>query len=165
MQASNGRVSSLPPRTSSGEASKGREPGPDLPGGRACGRPSQLEIAQRPRVQEQAGIDLSRVLEICASDDCQEMRRWLRSTDALTDEQLHDSFHRVRERLQRAYHGAPGRVARLAVGTGIGAIPGIGLAAGVAFGALDSFLLEHVVREPGPYSFLSHRYLSIFRGS
>jgi len=32
----------LPPRTSSGEASKSREPGPDPPAGRACGRPSQV---------------------------------------------------------------------------------------------------------------------------
>jgi hypothetical protein len=112
-----------------------------------------------------AEIDLSRVLTIRESDDCREMRQWLRSTDALTDDQLHDSFHRVREQLQRAYHGVPGRVLRLAVGTGIGALPAVGSAAGAAFGVLDSFLLDRVVREPGPYSFLSHHYGSIFRGS
>lgn len=110
-------------------------------------------------------VDLSRVLKIRESDDCHEMRQWLRSTDALTDDQLHDSFHRVREQLQRAYHGVPGRVLRLAVGTGIGAVPPLGPIVGAAFGVLDSFLLDRVVREPGPYSFLSHHYGSIFRGS
>lgn len=125
-----------------------------------------LRVAELPLPEQRAtDVDLHRVLEIRDSDDCREMRQWLRSTDALTDEELHDSFHRIREQLSRTFHSGKGRAARLALGTGLGAIPGAGLVVGAAFSVLDAFLSEMVVPEPGPYSFLSHDYPSIFKGT
>jgi hypothetical protein len=123
-----------------------------------------LTIAELPLPGAQAqDIDVGRLLEIRESDACREMRAWLRSVDGQTDVELHDSFHKVREQLSRMFHGTTGRVARMAFGTGLGFVPVVGAVAGAAYGGLDQFLLENVVPQPGPFSFLSREYPSIFR--
>jgi hypothetical protein len=55
-----------------------------------------------------------------------------------------------------------GKSIRWAASTGPGLIPGIGTVLSGGLGLLDTFLTEKVLKEPGPLSFLSKRYHSIF---
>jgi hypothetical protein len=117
-----------------------------------------------PDEAEAGTINVERLLEVRDSDACKELRRWLRSTDAESDDDIKEQFSAVREALKRAVHGTAGRAVRFAVTTAVGLTPGVGLIAGPSAAALDSFLLEKVVPQPGPYSFLSRTYPSVFEG-
>jgi hypothetical protein len=65
--------------------------------------------------------------------------------------------------MARAVHSRAGKVVRFGVTTAVGLIPGGGLA-GTALSAIDSFLVDNLVGEPGPYSFLSESWQSLFTG-
>lgn len=125
-----------------------------------------LEIADLPdaSMAEPGAIDVETLLQIRASDECRALRLWLRQTDGRSDGELRDSFHAVREALARCIGSRRGRAARFAVSGGLSFIPGAGLIAGPAASAVDTFLIDRVVGKPGPYSFLSHDYPSIFKG-
>lgn len=84
------------------------------------------------------------------------MRDWLRTVDQLDDAEIQESFHKVQEALARAVHGTPGRAVRFAITRAAGVIPDGGLT-GTALGALDSFLVDEVIREPGPTPFSARR--------
>ncbi|MGH8574286.1 MAG: hypothetical protein ACREX8_17170, partial [Gammaproteobacteria bacterium] len=70
----------------------------------------------------------------------------------------------VQEAVARAVHGKAGKVVRFAITTAAGFLPG-GAFIGTGLGALDSFLVDKVVAEPGPYSFLSETWPSLFTGT
>jgi hypothetical protein len=55
-----------------------------------------------------------------------------------------------------------GKFVRLATTTGIGLIPGVGLAAGIAASAIDSFLVDRVLPKSGVVAFLTETYPSLF---
>lgn len=86
------------------------------------------------------------------------------NVDDLADAEITESFDAVREALGRAVHGTGGKVVRLAVNTAVGLAPG-GALIGAGLGALDSFLLDRVIAQPGPYSFLSHTWPSLLEGN
>ena len=125
-----------------------------------------LTIAGLPEVnaETQPGVvDAGRLVEILRSDECREFRAWLRGVDSATDAEIEERFGKLREMISTAVHSKKGKAVRLAATTGIGFVPVAGQIAGIAAGALDSLLLDKLVPEPGPTSFLSQLYPSIFR--
>jgi hypothetical protein len=68
---------------------------------------------------------------------------------------------KLRDLLRGAVHSPAGKGVRFAATTGVGLIPGAQLAA-LGVGALDSFVLEKLIPEPGPTAFLSRLYPTIF---
>jgi hypothetical protein len=108
-------------------------------------------------------IDVDRLLKIRDDTECRELRSWIRSIDTETDEEITARFESVRSRLASAVESQGGKAVRFLVTSGAGAIPIVGLAAGPLISAADTFLLEKVIGKPGPTTFLSKNYRSIFR--
>jgi hypothetical protein len=108
-------------------------------------------------------IDVDRLLKLRDDVECRELRRWLRNVDSETDVEISQQFERVRERMASAIESRGGKVVRFLVTSGAGAIPVAGLVAGPAMSAADAFLLEKLIGKPGPATFLSKHYRSIFR--
>jgi hypothetical protein len=117
-----------------------------------------------PDLTRSPAVDVDELLNVRGLPETEALRAWLRTADGLSDDEIRESFHKVQEALSRAVHGTAGKVVRFAVTTAAGFIPDGGIT-GHAVGALDHFLLENVTAEPGPYSFLSTRWPSLFTGS
>jgi hypothetical protein len=114
------------------------------------------DVDPRPEIQD---VDMGRLVEVVSSEEAQAFRRWLRRIDRLDDDEVEAEIHRIRDLVSRALHSGPGRGVRFLATSGIGAVNPI---AGIGAGALDSFLVDKLVSEPGPTAFLSHLYPSVF---
>jgi hypothetical protein len=79
-----------------------------------------------------------------------------------TDEEIRDQLHPLRDRLSAALRGTSARAVRFLITTAASYAPDIGMAAGTGLSALDSFVVDNVISRPGPASFLSRLYPSIF---
>jgi hypothetical protein len=139
------------------------ESDPDAQEGRFL-RVQELAEVPEPDLSQTPAIDVDALLAARRLPEAKALRAWLRGVGGLSDSEVRESFHMVGESLGRAIRSDPGRAFRIAVITGAGALslamggpptsPGLDL--------LDAFLLERLVPEPGPYSFLSHTWPSIF---
>jgi hypothetical protein len=108
-------------------------------------------------------IDVDRLLKLRDDAECRELRSWLRNVDSETDEEINARFESVRARMASAVESKSGKTVRFLVTSGAGVIPVIGVAAGPLMTAADTFLLEKLLGKPGPATFLSKTYRSIFR--
>jgi hypothetical protein len=124
-----------------------------------------LELSGFPNLNESsiAKFDLEKLFEIRESRECKEFRSWLWAADALTDEEIRDQFTGLSKKMSLWAHGNIGKSLRWSASTGIGFIPVVGNIAGAALGLLDTFLLEKVLPESGPVTFLNRYYPSLFR--
>jgi hypothetical protein len=125
-----------------------------------------IELAGLPEPDSSLSpsIDVDELLKVRQLPETKALRTWLRTADGLSDDEIRDSFHKVQEALARGVHDAAGRAVRFAVTTAAGFIPDGGIT-GHAVGALDSFLVDKVIAQPGPYSLLSKRWPSLFTGT
>jgi hypothetical protein len=105
-------------------------------------------------------VDLARLLEVVADDEAREFRRWLRGVDALDDKAVEAEIHKIRDVVSRAVHSDFGRTARFLGTTGLSVVEPV---SGTIAGALDHFLVDKIVPEPGPTAFLSRLYPSVFQ--
>jgi hypothetical protein len=108
-------------------------------------------------------IDVDRLLRLRDEPTCREFRTWLRNVDSETDAEITARFEDVRGRIASVVESRGGRAVRFLVTSGAGAIPVAGLVAGPVLSAADNFLLEKIIGKPGPATFLSKNYRSIFR--
>jgi hypothetical protein len=113
----------------------------------------------------EGSVDIGRLLEIRNSDDIREFRQWLRTLDNATDDEIRERLDSVRAKLAPAVYGTGGKTTRFVAGVGLGMIPIVGPIAGLAAGAVDQFLLDKIIPEPGPVSFIGSTYRSIFERS
>lgn len=124
-----------------------------------------IELAGLPDPETAEGaVDVKRLLEVRDSEICREFRQWLRTLDQASDQEIEAQLKSLREALSRVVRSPAGKAVRFVTTTGIGAIPVVGQIAAPILGALDAFALERLIPEPGPVSFLSSSYPSIFRG-
>jgi hypothetical protein len=125
-----------------------------------------VELHGLPDVEQAAAqaIDVDQLLEVRSSEECREFRAWLRTLDSADDQEIRERVASLAEATSRVVHSGGGKVARFLVTTGLGAIPGVGFFAGIGAGALDQFVVEKVIGEPGPASFLSRFYRSLVKG-
>lgn len=124
-----------------------------------------LELTNLPDPETAAGsVNVERLLEVRQHEDVREFRQWLRTLDTATDAEIRDRVESVRERIAVAVHGPGGKAVRFAAKTAADLLPLGGTAADLALGVLDEFVLEKVLPEPGPVSFLGRTYRSIFEG-
>ena len=103
-------------------------------------------------------VNVARLLEAREHGDLVEFRQWLRTLDAATDDEIRERVNGVTARVARAFHGPTGKAVRFAATAAADLVP----FGGVALGAIDEFVLEKVVPEPGPVSFLGSTYRSLF---
>lgn len=120
------------------------------------------EIAGLPAVDPDPGVhdvDLPRLLEITSGSEAREFRTWIRAVDALSDQELADAFHPIRDALGEAVRSPVGKAVRFATTTVAGvAFP----PAAIPLGLLDTFVTEKILPGPGPTAFLSKLFPSIF---
>lgn len=107
-------------------------------------------------------VDIERLLEVRESDEIGEFRRWLRTLDQATDEEIEERLYGVRTKIAGAARSDVGKAARFIATNGVSFVPVVGPIAGIALGAADQFLLEELLPQPGPVSFIGHSYRSIF---
>lgn len=116
------------------------------------------DVSNDPTVRD---VDMAKLIEITAGPEVREFRQWLRTSDSLTDKELADLVHPVRDVLGKAIHGSAAKVVRFALSTGVGVIlPPVG----AGLGAIDTFLVDKLMPTPGPTAFLSHLSRSVFQG-
>jgi hypothetical protein len=108
-------------------------------------------------------VDAGRLLKLRETDECRELRAWLRTVDKETDAEINARFESLRGRLADLVNSGPARAIRFAIPVGASFIPGAGGILGPAASAVDSFLVEKIVGKPGPATFLSKHYPSIFQ--
>jgi hypothetical protein len=109
-----------------------------------------------PRVHD---VDLPRLLDITSGPEAKEFRAWLRTVDGLSDQELADAFHPIRDALGEVVRSPVGKAVRFATTTVAGvAFP----PAAIPLGLLDTFVTEKILPGPGPTAFLSKLFPSIF---
>lgn len=105
-------------------------------------------------------VDMAKLIEITSGPQVEEFRRWLRTSDSLSDEEIEDLLRPVREALAKAVRSPAGKAVRLATTTGVGLLlPPVG----IGLSAVDTFLVDKVMPTPGPIAFLSRLSHSVFR--
>ena len=112
---------------------------------------------------EDASIDMDALLELRHSAECAELRQWLRRTDSTTDEDISEQFGSLQEKLANITQSPTSKIIRFLATNAAGLIPGAGIALGPLSSLGDKFLFDKIIGHPGPVSFLSHDYKSIFK--
>jgi hypothetical protein len=115
------------------------------------------DVSGDPAVHD---VDMAKLIEITAGPEVREFRGWLRNSDSLTDKELADLVHPVRDALGKAIRGSAAKAVRLATSTVVGVVlpP-----AGVGLSVLDTFLVDKLMPTPGPTAFLGHLSRSVFQ--
>lgn len=122
-----------------------------------------LEVAGLPAASSPEAVDVARLLEIRASPECEEFRRWIQTLDSVDDKELEERVASIRARFAPAVTGGPGKVVRLVATTALDAVPLLGPALSIGASALDTFLVDRFFASTGPVTFLTKLYPSIFR--
>ncbi|WP_145969072.1 hypothetical protein [Streptomyces hyaluromycini] len=107
-------------------------------------------------------IDVEQVLKLRDTQECRDLRSWLREIDSETDQEISEHFKSLQERIAKLTHTKTGQVIRFVTGNGLGFIPVVGMFAGPAYSVVDAFVAEKLIGRPGPISFLGSNYPSIF---
>jgi hypothetical protein len=108
-------------------------------------------------------LKLDKILEIRETKECKEFREWLRRIDQSTDEEIRDQIESLRSSMGNFLGTTSGKVLRILVSTGVGFVPPVGPAVGVAASVVDSFLLEKLFPVSGPISFINRSLPSAFQ--
>jgi len=121
-----------------------------------------IEVAGVPDFKPGQRVDVSKLMAVRESTECRDFRGWLSAADSLSDEEILDATAGVKNRLAQLAGSSDGKALRFAVTTGLGLIPGAGLAVGAAAGLIDSFLVDRVLPRSGIVAFLAEKYPSLF---
>jgi hypothetical protein len=122
-----------------------------------------ITLAGLPDPESAAGtVDVDKLLDARNTEELREFRHWLRTLDEATDAEIEARVTGVRAKLSTAVHSPGGQAARFLATNGVSFIPFVGPIAGIALSAADQFLLEKLLPEPGPVSFIGSTYRSIF---
>jgi len=115
-----------------------------------------------PEVPASGHLNVDGFLKLRESAECADFREWLSASEEWSDREITDRVKSVRAAFARHYQGLGGKAVRLLVSTGLGVIPLVGAAAGLVTSALDTFLLDKILRPSGAISFISSSYPSLF---
>jgi hypothetical protein len=109
-----------------------------------------------------AEVDIAALLRYRQTAECLSFRTWLSRIDVLSDHDVQLMFDSVRARVGSAAATALGRVAKFIALSAAG-LAVAGPVAGVALGALDTFVLNKLLQTPEPIVFVNNKLPSIFR--
>jgi hypothetical protein len=118
-----------------------------------------LELANLPDPETAEGtVNVERLLAAREHEELVEFRQWLRTLDDAADDEIRERVNSVQERISEAVYSPAGKAVRFAATAAADLLP----FGGLVVGAVDEFLLEKVLPEPGPISFLGSTYPSLF---
>lgn len=124
-----------------------------------------IELADVPDFKSGQKVDVELLIKVRDSAECREFREWLSTLESVTDTEIKQMVASIRSKMALLAGSTGGKFVRLATTTGIGLIPGVGLAAGIAASAIDSFLVDRVLPKSGVVAFLTETYPSLFVSS
>lgn len=125
-----------------------------------------LEIAGFPEFRlsdKERRLDVSKLLKIRQTQECEQFRRWLSTTDSATDSEIKNVIGGIRARVADFAGSSSGKLLRFIITLGVSAVPRIGVVAGSVEGLADTFLLDKVLPRSGVVAFLSRMYPSLFK--
>lgn len=111
---------------------------------------------------EGTSIRVDRLLRLRESDECRQLREWVRQIDSETDEQIEAEFGSIRTKVASMTSSTSGRAVRFLVTTGVGQVPIVGNLLGLVLSAADSFVVDRIIGKRGPATFLGRTYPSLF---
>lgn len=120
-----------------------------------------LDIKGLPHISNSQQIDVGKLLKVRESKECREFREWLRTTDSLTEEEIAAMVNSLRAKVLTAVGGNAGKVVRFVVSAGLGAV--LNPIAGVAIDGVDSFVLDAIIKKPGPVSFINNALPKLYK--
>ncbi len=124
-----------------------------------------IEVGGLPSLRQAVrdrSLKLDRLIEIRESEPCREFRRFLATSDEVSDKDVKEMADSFRAKVGAFVATEPGKVLRFVATTAIGFLPGAAQALGLLAGAADAFLLDRLVKSSGPAAFLSAMYPSLF---
>jgi hypothetical protein len=124
-----------------------------------------VTLADFPTVAATRRVNVDELLKARESKEWLEFRTWLPKISQASDDEIKDIISSARSSMGSALSSTPGKWVRFAVTTALGLIPGAGLVAGPAAGALDSFLVDRLFPTSGVFAFLDKTYPSLFESS
>jgi hypothetical protein len=122
-----------------------------------------IEITDVPDFEPIQRIDVDRLLKIRDSDESRAFRDWLSKSGELSDAEIREMTHGIRNKLSSLSQSKMGKAMRFIATTGMGFIPFAGLALGPASSFVDSFLVDRALKQSAVLAFLSDSYPSLFR--
>lgn len=121
-----------------------------------------IELAEVPDLKPGQRVDVEQLMKVRDSAECREFREWLGNLENVTDAEVKEMVASIKSKISLLAGSTGGKFVRLATTTGIGLIPGVGLAAGIVAGTIDSFLVDRVLPRSGVVAFLTETYPSLF---
>jgi hypothetical protein len=128
-------------------------------------RVQELAGIPEPDLRSENPVDAEALLEARKLPETRALRSWLRGVGSMSDAEVIDCFAGVTETLGQLVRSGPGKVFRIALlgGANTLSMAATGLPTSPGLDLLDAFVVERLLPEPGPYSFISRTWPSLFR--
>ena len=120
-----------------------------------------LELTGLPQITD-VRIDAKQLLKVRDSVECSEFRRWLTTTDAMSDDEIIHQIRSFSNIVGRIIGGEVGQNIRFLITNGIGFVPVIGQVISIPLSILDHFLIEKFFPRTGVSAFIDDMYPSLF---
>lgn len=121
-----------------------------------------LSIARIPTLSPGTRVDADSLLKVRATSECAAFRGWLRRSSDLNDEQLDELLNGWKARLGQISRSPAVVTLSWLASTGIGVVEPI---SGIALSAVEKFLINRLLPDPGPLAFLYHQYAPLIKES
>jgi hypothetical protein len=134
---------------------------PEIENNRRFGR--IVDIGNLPSIETgKTELDAELLLEQRQTEECEQFRLWLASTDGIDDSDLKKVTSGLKSRIARFTNNTNGKVARFLVSTAIGMIPGVNTIVPIGASILDTFVIDKLLKNKGALTFINEMYPSIF---
>ena len=126
-----------------------------------------LDIAGLPDIRavaDSGSVDFQRLVTIRESDEAREFRAWLRTADTLSEAELAKMLQGFRLRLAPALSSWEAKVLTIVI-VSLASVPfnpAMGLLASVGSGLIQTFVLDKLLKAPGPALFVHGQVRSVF---
>jgi len=122
-----------------------------------------VELSGFPDIRDavaNGSLNISKLLKLRDSDELREFRRWLRAIDDEDDSEIEERMRSFRERVAEVASAPATGMLRFLGTTGVDATVFSGLPGA---SMLDKFLIEKLLPDPGPVTFIGRHYASLFK--
>ena len=123
-----------------------------------------IELIGLPQFKNRNSIQINakKLLETRNLAEALEFRKWLTTTDGMSDKEIIQQVRSLSKTIGRIIGGDMGKNIRFLVTNGIGIIPVIGSAISLSLSTLDHFLIDKIFPRSGVTAFIDEKYPSIF---
>jgi hypothetical protein len=105
-------------------------------------------------------VKVSALLRARESGACREFRGWLRGLQRIDEDEVNAQLGGLHNAISSLLQSGPGKVIRFLATTSASVL--LNEPTGTVAGVLDSFVVDRLLRAPGPAAFISRTYPSIF---